>query len=86
MIGEDLYKNRCLPRQKGMKRMLNPSAKNYLKAVHFERPDYIPMSFHINDACWNSYPQDRLFDLMEAHPYFLALSVQRGTTLLIIPS
>lgn len=43
-------------------------ARNYLKAVRFEHPDHIPMTFGINDACWNAYPQDRLFDLMESHP------------------
>lgn len=41
---------------------------NYLRAVLFEKPDYIPMAFHINDACWRHYPQQALFDLMEAHP------------------
>ena len=41
--------------------------KNLLKAIRFERPDYIPVSFHINDACWQYYPQDSLFDLMVSH-------------------
>lgn len=40
-----------------------------LKAIRFEQPDYIPMSFHINAACWKAYPQEALFDLMEAHPF-----------------
>lgn len=26
------------------------------------------MTFHINSACWDHYPKDALFDLMEAHP------------------
>jgi len=39
-----------------------------MRAVRFERPDFIPMSFVINPACWNAYPQDALFDLIEAHP------------------
>jgi uroporphyrinogen decarboxylase len=43
--------------------------ENVLKAIRFERPDYIPMTFHINDACWHSYPQDFLFDLMESHEF-----------------
>jgi len=43
--------------------------KNLLKAIRFERPDYIPVSFHINDACWQYYPQDSLFDLMESHKF-----------------
>jgi len=40
-----------------------------LKAIRFEGPDYIPMTFHINDACWHSYPQDFLFDQMESHAF-----------------
>lgn len=48
---------------------MNHSDTNFLKAVHFEYPDYIPMSFCINDACWHHYPQEQLFDLMEAHPF-----------------
>ena len=42
---------------------------DYERAVRFERPDAIPMSFHINDACWNAYPREALFDLMAAHKY-----------------
>lgn len=41
--------------------------ENIIRAVRFDRPDYIPMTFHINDACWQNYPQDVLFDLMESH-------------------
>lgn len=43
--------------------------ENILRAIRFERPDYIPMSFHINGACWHHYDQDALQDLMEAHPF-----------------
>ncbi len=43
--------------------------ENYLKAVRFEKPDYIPMTFSINGACWHHYEQERLFELMEAHPF-----------------
>lgn len=49
--------------------IMNERDLNYLKAVRFEKPDYIPMSFCINDSCWNHYPQERLLDLMEAHPF-----------------
>ena len=42
--------------------------ENVLRVVRFERPDYIPMTFHINDACWHHYPSEALQDLMEAHP------------------
>ena len=40
-----------------------------LKAIRFQNPDYIPMTFHINDACWDHYDQNALLDLMEAHPF-----------------
>ena len=43
--------------------------ENYLKAVRFERPDYIPMTFVITPSCWNNYPHEALFDLMEEHKY-----------------
>ena len=41
---------------------------NILRAVRFERPDTIPMSYHINAACWHSYPPGALEELMAAHP------------------
>lgn len=40
---------------------------NFTRAVRFLRPDYIPMTFKINDACWHHYPKEALWDLMEAH-------------------
>ncbi len=43
---------------------------NILRAIRFERPNYIPMAFHINDACWHHYDQNILQDLMEVHPPF----------------
>ena len=42
---------------------------NYTRAIRFEHPDYIPMSFHINAACWHSYPKEALWDLMEEHKH-----------------
>ena len=42
--------------------------ENLLRLVNFERPDYIAMTFHINDSCWHHYPQAALFDLMASHP------------------
>ncbi|MHC4508036.1 MAG: hypothetical protein ACYTAO_03630 [Planctomycetota bacterium] len=42
--------------------------ENTLRAIRFERPDHIPMTFWINPACWHHYPQDALFELMAAHP------------------
>ncbi len=44
-------------------------AKNALKAMTFDHPDFIPMTFHINDACYHAYDQNALFDLMESHPF-----------------
>lgn len=41
--------------------------ENILKAIRFESPEYIPMTFSINAACWQNYSQDFLFDLMESH-------------------
>jgi len=43
--------------------------ENILRAIRFETPDYIPMVFHINEACWHHYDQGALQDLMEAHPF-----------------
>ena len=42
--------------------------ENVLRAVRFEGPQHIPMSFHINAACWHHYPQDALQELMASHP------------------
>ena len=39
------------------------------RAARFERPDYIPMTFVINDACWHHYPKEALWQLMEEHPF-----------------
>lgn len=47
----------------------NDKRKNILKAIRFERPDFIPMTFHINDACWQYYPQDDLSELIESHKF-----------------
>ena len=42
--------------------------KNLLRTVYFEKPEYIPMDFHINSACWHHYQQDALQELMQSHP------------------
>ena len=31
------------------------SPENYLRAVRFERPEWIPMVFYISPACWHHY-------------------------------
>lgn len=41
--------------------------ENVLRAIRFDTPDLIPMTFHVNDACWHHYDQEALKDLMEAH-------------------
>ena len=41
--------------------------ENTLRAVRFERPDYIPVVFWINPACWHHYPRDVLLGLMADH-------------------
>lgn len=42
--------------------------ENLRRAVRFEKPAWIPMVFHINEACWHHYPPDALQELMVAHP------------------
>jgi hypothetical protein len=41
--------------------------RNTLRAIRFERPDYIPVVFWINPACWHHYPKDALLELMADH-------------------
>ena len=43
--------------------------KNYLRTVRFENPDFVPMFFIFNDACYHKYEQDWIFDMMESHPF-----------------
>lgn len=43
--------------------------ENILRAVRFETPDHIPMTFAINASCWHRYPQDALLELMADHKY-----------------
>ncbi|MAE64908.1 MAG: hypothetical protein CMJ18_11620 [Phycisphaeraceae bacterium] len=47
---------------------LESKRSNLLRTVRFERPDCIPMTFHINAACWHHYPRQALLDLAAAHP------------------
>ena len=41
--------------------------KNTLKALLFDKPDYIPVNFVINDSCWNAYLQEKLLELISEH-------------------
>ena len=43
--------------------------ENIYKAVRFEGPEYIPMTFAISGACWNHYDNNQLQDLMEEHSF-----------------
>ena len=42
---------------------------NLLRTVRFEKPDYVPMTFHVNGSCWDHYPQGALQQLMASHPF-----------------
>ena len=46
--------------------------ENILRTVFFDRPDHIPMVFHINASCWNHYPDEALKELIESHPFLFA--------------
>ena len=53
--------------------------QNVLRAVRWGRPDYIPMHFHINEACWRHYPAGALEELMESHPFLFPDFAGAGT-------
>jgi uroporphyrinogen decarboxylase len=40
---------------------------NTIKAIRFERPEYIPVVFWVNPACWHHYEPEFLFGLMDEH-------------------
>lgn len=42
--------------------------ENTLRTIRFEKPEWIPMQFRINGACWAHYETAALEDLMSAHP------------------
>jgi uroporphyrinogen decarboxylase len=42
--------------------------ENYLRAVRFQEPEWVPMIFHINPSCWQHYDAAALGDLRAAHP------------------
>lgn len=45
------------------------SRETILNCVHFNRPDYIPMTFHINTASWDHYPREFLLEQMAQHSF-----------------
>ncbi len=40
---------------------------NTIRAIRFERPDHIPVTFWINPACWHHYRREVLLELMGSH-------------------
>lgn len=48
--------------------------ENTLRAIRFERPEHVPVNFVFNDACWSTYPQEALVELMETHPLLFSKS------------
>ena len=42
-------------------------SENTVRAIRFERPEYLPVVFWINPACWHHYRPDVLFGLMSEH-------------------
>ena len=46
--------------------------ENTLRAIRFERPQYIPVVFWINPACWHHYHKDVLLELMAEHRILFA--------------
>ena len=46
---------------------MNPR-ENMLRAIRFEGPEWIPVKFNFNAACWYHYDQKEVLDLMEQHP------------------
>lgn len=41
--------------------------ENILRAIRFEKPEYIPIVFAINSSCWEYYDPEFLQDMMEGH-------------------
>jgi len=63
------------------------SRENILRAIRFERPEHIPMTFHINGACWHHYDPDALQELMAAHPLlFPGFTRQAVVTPVLLPN
>ena len=41
--------------------------ENLLRTVRFEKPETIPVTFHVNASCWEHYPHDALQEIGRAH-------------------
>jgi len=59
--------------------------ENYLRAVRFQRPDWIPMVFHISPACWQHYEARALDDLIATHPRLFPASEAKPASERAIP-
>ncbi|HBG28530.1 MAG: hypothetical protein A2Y10_19805 [Planctomycetes bacterium GWF2_41_51] len=46
--------------------------ENLERTIHFEKPEWIPMVFHINPACWNYYDKNVLNELIVSHPFLFS--------------
>ena len=55
--------------------------ENTLRAIRFEKPEHIPVTFWINPACWHHYPQDALFELMAEHRILFPDFTPHGTAM-----
>lgn len=53
--------------------------ENMLRAIRFEQPEYIPMTFIVNSACWHHFNQDALQDLMEEHKFLFPDFIRHKT-------
>ena len=42
--------------------------ENMLRVIRFERPEYIPVSFHANDSVFSHYDPRAVEELLESHP------------------
>ena len=42
--------------------------ENMLRVIHFGRPDFIPVAFHVNDSVYSHYDPHAVEELLEAHP------------------
>jgi uroporphyrinogen decarboxylase len=43
--------------------------ENFKRTIHFKKPEWIPMVFYINPACWRHYQPDILNELIDSHPF-----------------
>jgi hypothetical protein len=41
---------------------------DFLKAIHFDHPERIPLHCVVNTACWHHYPPEELHQLLVDHP------------------